>query len=262
MTLALTSPDELAAVLGPASRYLVVADYDGTLAPIVDRPDDAQPAPGAHEALQELAHHTRVAVVSGRPITELQGFLPDLPITLAGGHGAEILDPEGGHHALIDVSDVVTVLDTAQHAVEDILADGTGWFVERKRTSLAVHHRLVPEDEEESLLPRVLAILDLHRETDPPFEVLTGKAVVELRPAGVDKGTALAWLLDRTPDLVPLVVGDDRTDEDAFTAAIEADGIAVLVSEDARPTAATWRLADPSDVVALLRLLTAATGGC
>lgn len=259
MTLPLSAPAELAADLGAVDRYLVVLDFDGTLAPIVDRPEDARPAPGSVAVLRRVAAATPVAVLSGRPVDQLQELLGDLPVTFAGGHGAEILHPRDGHHALVDVDEVTEVLDAAQRSVEQVVADGAGWFVERKATSLAVHHRLVPEDAEAALLPRVLALLDAQRDEGPSFEVITGKAVVELRPAGVDKGTALSWLLTRHAGLLPLVVGDDRTDEDAFVVATELGGVAVLVGVDARPTAASARLAAPSDVVELLTHLTGST---
>jgi len=257
VTLPLSTPTDLAAELGAVDRYLVVLDFDGTLAPIVDRPEDARPAVGSLAALGEVARQTPVAVLSGRPVSQLTAHLGDLAITFAGGHGAEILDPTDGYHTLIDVAEVADILDTAQAAVEAVVADGAGWLVERKATSLAVHHRLVPEDEEASLLPRVLALLDSHRDDGPTFEVLTGKAVVELRPAGVDKGRALSWLLDRHAGRLPLVLGDDRTDEDAFSVANDAGGVAVLVGVEAGPTAATARLAGPTEVVELLAHLAA-----
>jgi hypothetical protein len=92
-----------------------------------------------------------------------------------------------------------------------------------------------------------------HAGDAPGFEILEGKAVMEMRPAGVNKGEAIAWLEVHFPDRTPLVFGDDVTDEDAFRVAQERGGDAILVAEVARPTLARWRLDGPDRVVALLR---------
>lgn len=241
-------PGALAASLGRASDYLVVVDFDGTLAPIVDRPDDAHPVAGAVEALTCLAACTTVAVLSGRPLEQLLDRVPAQQLLLVGGHGAQVREPAGRQHDLIDVASVAATLDRAESEVRVAVDDGTGWLVERKIASLAVHHRLVPEDEEAALLPRIAALLDARREDPPGFDVLQGKAVLELRPSGIDKGQALAWLLDREPGRRPLVFGDDHTDEDAFSVAVQRGGRAVVVGDDPRPTVATDRLHGPSEV--------------
>lgn len=258
MTLPLHEPADLAAELGPAERLLLVIDFDGTLAPIVDRPDQARPAPGAIEALQRLTTRTTVAMLSGRPVADLVERLPDLPLIHAGGHGAQIREPDGAIMDLIDVTTVTQTLDTTQEALERLVGDGVGWLVERKATSLAVHHRLVPEDEEEEALPRIRALMEQHHADDPGFQVVTGKAVLEMRPRSVDKGRALATIAERYPRLRAVVLGDDATDEDAFRSAVERGGCGVLVAPEERPSAATYRLADPAAVVTFLQALAVA----
>lgn len=259
MSLSMPASGASADQLGPLNQALVVIDFDGTLSPIVDRPEEAAPADGAIEALQALTEHTDVAVVSGRPLEELLERLPTQALTFVGGHGAQIQTPDGTRHHLVDPSTLAATLDAAESEVSGLVDDGVGWLVERKLASLAIHHRLVPEDEEAALLPRVHAVLDAHQELAPGFEVLQGKAVLELRPRGVNKGRALTWLLERLPGRVPVVFGDDETDEDAFVVAIEAGGRAVLVATDDRPSAARLRLSDPDEVVRTLR--TWATNG-
>lgn len=254
MTPDITSPEALVASLGPIPRYLVVVDFDGTLAPIADRPEDARPASGAADALSGLAQLTTVATLSGRPIEELEAHLPD-EILLVGGHGAQGREPGQPVEDLVDLTSLRSALDQAEADVRAALDDGSGWLVERKLASLAVHHRLVPEDEETELLPRVNALLEARRDDPPGFTVTTGKAILELRPVGVDKGRALVWMLERNPGLVPLVFGDDHTDEDAFEVAVERGGRAVIVGSDQRPTSATDRLEDPAAVVTTLEAM-------
>lgn len=255
MSVPLSEPAALAAELGPAEALLIVLDFDGTVAPIVDRPDAARPAPGATEALRRLAVRTTVAMLSGRSVDDLQARLPDLPLILAGGHGAQIRAVDGHVLDLVDVATVTATLDATQEAVEQLVDDRIGWFVERKPTSLAVHHRLVPEPEEDERLPRVRAVLEQHHGDDPGFEVVAGKSVLEIRPRSIDKGKALDRIAGQVPDLLPVMIGDDLTDEDAFTSARTRGGHAVLVATDDRDTAANARVADPQAVVALLDLL-------
>lgn len=255
MSVLLSEPAALAAELGPAENLLIALDFDGTVAPIVDRPDAAQPAPGATDALRRLAARTTVAMLSGRSVDDLLARVPELPLILAGGHGAQIRAVDGHVLDLIDVATVTATLDATQSAVEQVIDDRVGWFVERKPTSLAVHHRLVPEPEEDERLPRVRALLDQHHGDEPGFEVVAGKSVLEIRPRSIDKGKALDRIAGEVPHLTPVMIGDDMTDEDAFTCALARGGHAILVATDDRDTAAAARLADPKAVVALLDLL-------
>ena len=253
--LPLADPDRLGTELRPLERWLVVLDFDGTLAPIVDHPDLATPAPGAIEILQVLAAAAPVAVLSGRPIADVRRRLQDLPAAYAGGHGAELVLADGADAPLVDPDTVRSTLDRAEAAMRALVDDEEGWFVERKQASLAVHHRLAGQDSVAAHIPRVQALLEHHAEEPPGFQVMAGKAVVELRPNGADKGRALERLLEHTPQLLPLVIGDDVTDEDAFEVARARDGRAILVAEADRPTAATDRIADPDAVVRLLAAL-------
>ncbi|MFU8840708.1 MAG: trehalose-phosphatase [Nitriliruptoraceae bacterium] len=251
----LEDPGRLAAEFRPVERWLVVLDFDGTLAPIVDHPDLAAPAAGAVAAVTALTRRTTVAIVSGRPIADVRRRLGDLPVAYAGGHGTELLLADGREAPLIDPSGVQGTLGAVEAELERLVAGEPGWLLERKQASLAVHHRLAPEDSVERLLPRVEALLEQRRDDAPGFEVLSGKAVAELRPSGADKGAALQRIHASTPALRPLMIGDDVTDEDAFAAAHELGGQGILVSEEPRATAADRRLADPDAVVRFLEAL-------
>ena len=242
--------EDVVAALPPTDQLLVLVDFDGTLSEIVPSPDAAVPAPGAEEALRRLGHRCPVAVVSGRPVRDLRRRITTDPsITLAGGHGTEVQHPDGTLDALVDIETVAPVLDEAEAALAGVVDVDLGWLVERKPASLAVHHRQVA-DPGQTLL-KVRHVLDAHRDTPPGFVVSDGKAVTELRPAGITKGTVVDRLADATPDRHLLVVGDDITDEDAFRAARARGGTTVVVDED-RESEAAFRLAGPTDVVNLL----------
>jgi len=126
-----------------------------------------------------------------------------------------------------------------------------------------VHHRLVAPD---ALRPGLEEVRELLRgaardviegDGDGGGEVLVGKEVLEIRPAGADKGSALRWLAARTTARPVVMIGDDVTDEPALRAAEESGGIGVLVASEPGPTSASARLRGPDDVVAFLDLLAA-----
>jgi trehalose-phosphatase len=253
--LPLSDPEQLGRALRPCGRWLVVLDFDGTLAPIVDHPDLATPAPGALEALRALVEVTSVAVISGRPVADVRRRLEGLPVAYAGGHGAELLLADGREAPLVDPAVAAETLDAAEGDLRALVDDEPGWLVERKAASLAVHHRLASEDSVAIHAPRVHALLERRSREGPGFDVLAGKAVVELRPTGADKGAALERIAEDTAERTPLVIGDDVTDEDAFRVARSRGGRAILVSEAPRPTTATDRISDPAAVVRLLAAL-------
>lgn len=250
--------DDLDAVLariGDPAGWVFVIDFDGTLSPIVDHPEDAAPAPGAVAALTALADRTEVALLSGRALDDLLARLGAVPdgVLVVGGHGSEARMPDGTREALADPEAAREVLDEVEADLLARLDAAAGWQVERKPTSLAVHHRRVDEDRAAAALPDVRATLDAATDRGPGFAVLAGKAVLELKVRGVDKGVALGWIADRCGGRRPFVLGDDVTDEDAFAAALARDGEAVRVAEHGAPTSARHRLRDPSRVVTLLR---------
>lgn len=252
-----TDVDALVEAIGDVRDRLVVLDFDGTLSPIVDDPDAAQLADGAREAIDTLSRITDVAVLSGRHVDDLAPRVDGLAVTLAGGHGTELRTPDGIREPLFDRAAVRDTLDGLEADLRALVDQADGWVVEPKPASLAVHDRRVPDEVREELLPRVREVVRARADEPPGWEVLAGKAVTELRPRGIDKGTALDLLVERLRGR-PLVIGDDVTDEDAFRAARRhADGLAVLVADAPRDTAATWRVPDPDAVVTLLRRLAA-----
>ena len=252
-----SDPAAVADAVGDVRRWLVVLDFDGTLAPIVERKDDAALAPGAEEAVADLCALTEVAVVTGRPVDDVLPRLRGLPVTVVGNHGTQARHDDGTRTDLLDTSQLARVLDEVEGTVARLVDPADGWEVERKPTSVALHDRRVDDALRDTVLPRVRDGLGEHAHRPPGWKVLAGHRVTEFAPRGADKGTALAWLLDRSEHHRALVVGDDVTDEDAFEVTNERAGLAVLVAEAARETAATLRVERPADVVSLLELLVA-----
>lgn len=254
-----SDPVALAERLGPTERLLVVVDHDGTISPIAPTPEAAVLADGAAEAIARLSGRAPVVVLSGRTLDDLAHRFDGLDVVLVADHGATVRARDGTVVRHVDPARVAGALEAARTAVTALIGDGSGWRIEPKDVSLAVHHRLVAPDEAAARLPGVRAVMAAAADAEG-LELLDGKAVTELRARGADKGSALRVLAAEHPGRVPLVLGDDRTDEDAFAVAVALGGHAVLVGDHGGPTHAAFGLRDPDDAVALLAALAGSSG--
>lgn len=243
----MTRPSGLAAALQRFTRVgtvLIVCDYDGTLAALVDDPDRAVPDDGAVEALTALAAlpDTHVAVVSGRSLRDLAALCPFPPeIHLVGSHGSEYGD---GFESDLEAAQI-GLLEKITDDFNRLAAADAGFIVETKPTSVAFHYRKAGVEAAADALTAV---------RDGPagwqgVRVKEGKKVIELAVIDADKGTAVDRLRSRLGAEAVLFVGDDVTDEDAFAVMTHGDvGIKVGAGE----TLARYRLLDTGDVAGVL----------
>lgn len=258
---ALRDGEQLAAKLA-GRRPAVFLDYDGVLTPIVDRPEDAVMSDSMREVVGALAKRYSVCVVSGRDRPVVQQLMGVNNLVVAGSHGFDIWSPQEGtiaHDAAIGFEDLISeVRDRLRVEAESI----PGVVVEPKRASVAVHYRLADPEH----VARVTAAVDeLLNEYSGRLKVTRGKMVHELQPK-IDwhKGKAVRHLLQTlkldTDDVVPLYLGDDITDEDAFRA-LAGPGVGIIVGhpEDPevanRPTAADFVLRSTVEVEQFLDTL-------
>jgi trehalose 6-phosphate phosphatase len=246
-------PDALQALDLTSERPpAVFFDFDGTLSEIVNDPDSARLADGAADALTSLSAQCPVAILSGRDLADVRQRIGLPGLWYAGSHGFELTGPDGKHHQNTEAAASIPVLADAAAQLADQLGDISGVAVEHKRFGVAVHYRNAPRDRVGEV---AAAVRSAGQRT--ALHVTTGREVIELRPAvDWDKGKTLRWVLDYIRDsegsssLLPLYLGDDITDEDAFDAVAD-DGIAILVrhSDDGdRATAARYALEDPDRV--------------
>ncbi len=238
-------------------RAAVFLDYDGTLTPIVSRPEDALLDGDMRGAVLELAGQCTVAVVSGRGLEGVRDLVGIEDIYYAGSHGFEMAGPGGFQRENEEAGRFLPDLDRAQARLERELAAVPGSQVERKRFTIAIHYRNVADEH----LPRVEEALASANRAFPGFRRTEGKKVYELQPdIDWNKGRAVEWFMEALslggPQCVPLYIGDDVTDEDAFEA-LKARGITVVVGEEPRCTRAQYRLRDTGEVGAFLARLTA-----
>jgi trehalose 6-phosphate phosphatase len=231
-------------------RCALFLDLDGTLAPIMPRPDDVGPDPRRARTLARLreAFEDRVAVVSGRPLPDLDHILGGGVTALAAVHGL-VRRSAGGvvfarepHHGL----------DDARRILGELAHCDRGLLFEDKTLSVALHYRNAPGAAEAV----IEAAERLSQATGLVLQL--GDMVAELRTPGADKGAAVASFLREAPFVgaTPVFIGDDLTDEDGFAAAGRLGGFGVLVGQ-ARPTAARYRLENTQAVFKWLEGLTA-----
>ena len=251
---ALTRRDEIRRCLAGRTPA-VFLDYDGTLTPIVERPEDARLPDAVRRAVERLASRRTVAVISGRDLDDVRRMVGVDDIVYAGSHGFDIAGPGGlaEQHAV----ELLPELDQAEEELRSLLAPVPGVRLERKRFAIAVHVRQV----DGQLVPGVEAAVDRVAEAHPRLQRTVGKKVFELRPnVEWDKGRAVLRVmhvleLDRD-DVVPVYAGDDVTDEDAFRAVRDRGfGVVVRGEDDDRPTSARYSLADVGEIVAFLEEL-------
>lgn len=231
---------------------VVFCDYDGTLTPIVARPELAVLSDEMLRALERLAELCVVGIISGRDLADVRTMVPSDRLWLAGSHGFDIAGPGGVHHELPEGRSHAGALAGAADALAGLVGAVPGAWVERKRFAVAVHFRQV----DDRLVPEVEAAVDHVLDGTTGLRKTGGKCIFELRPAvDWDKGRALWWLVEQSgtgaSGHLPLYLGDDETDEDAFVALV-GRGIGIVVEREDRATAATFRLADPDEVVTFL----------
>ena len=232
-----------------ARESVLFLDYDGTLSPIVSDPDAATLVDGAAEALELVAAVCPVAILSGRDLADIRTRVGIPGIWYAGSHGFELTGPDGTYHQNDAAAVSVPLLERAAAELTHSLATIPGVRVEHKRFAVAVHYREVaPEHVDE-----IVALAHQLGQRDG-LRVTSGRMLVELRPdIDWDKGTTLAWIRDRIDPagaLLPIYIGDDLTDEDAFDA-VHFDGIGIVVGHDEdgdRKTAARFTLQSPDQV--------------
>jgi trehalose 6-phosphate phosphatase len=233
----------------PASCALFL-DFDGVLVDIAPRPDAVQVDAGLVPLLGRLAGRLggRLAVVSGRPVAEIDGFLHRIAPQVVGLHGAEARGPDGTLTRL----PAAPGIDRARAVLAQFAAGHPALLLEDKGIALALHWRGAPD-----LAPMAEAAARAALAAAGDSMVLQpGKMVAELKPAGVTKGAALARLMQdpHFARAVPVMLGDDLTDESAFAMARALGGLGVLVGPE-RETAATARLPDVAAVHSWLAAL-------
>lgn len=248
----------LHAARAEAGSLLLGLDFDGTLAPIVPRPEDAALLPATRAALDMLAARgdTHIALVSGRSLEDLRRRVVLERVYYAGNHGLEIEGPDV--HRVHDEADAARgALSRLARELERALAPVSGAIVEDKGLTLSVHFRLVDDPAE---MQRVADIVRECAHGHSGIRLTEGKKVVEIRPdVDWNKGRAFRFLRGTLEDRFgrgpAIFIGDDRTDEDAFRELGETDCSIVVGDPPQHESVAQASLHSPEQVAEFLRLL-------
>lgn len=219
-------------------------DIDGTLLDIADRPDGIIVPEGLPQALARLAARLggAVALVTGRSVATVDRLFPGVPVAVNGLHGAEWRDVTGQ----VFGADTTPAFSAAKLRLRDQAARWPGVVFEDKGTAFAAHYRLAPAS-----AAQVHRLMQALSETvGDGWKLQQGKAVVELRPSGRDKGDALMQTMGQEAfaGRRPLAIGDDVTDEAMFAAANRLGGLSVRVCGELGQSLAQSRVGSPAEV--------------
>ncbi|MDO8960039.1 MAG: trehalose-phosphatase [Rhodocyclaceae bacterium] len=227
----------------PCIDWAYFLDVDGTLIDIADTPDAVRVDTALLDLIARLyrASDGAVALVSGRALSDLESRLGMLRLPLAGQHGLERRDAAGRlwiHPAPPAAKCAI------KEALAPALARHPGLLLEDKGLTLALHYRLAPHLA--AYAHRLMA--RLAEAAGGGLELQHGKRVVEVKPAGIDKGTAVAEYLDESPFRTrrPVFIGDDLNDEHGFAAVNKMNGISIKVGRGG--SCARYRLPNVSAV--------------
>jgi trehalose 6-phosphate phosphatase len=246
-----------------ARHILFLSDFDGTLAPIVERPEMALLSNEIRLALQSLARqsHITMGIISGRALTDLKEKVKIEGIIYAGNHGFEIEGP-----GLFFINPITEEIKPFFRIVKQVLTltlnSIKGVFIEDKGLTLSVHYRQVKEEETETVKDTVEKVIK-GSAISKLFKITSGKKVYEVRPSiNWDKGKAIRLLMKRygkggrQSGLLPIYLGDDLTDEDGFRVIEKyGKGISVHIGEVNSCSIASYYLKSPDEVGQFLHKL-------
>ncbi|PSR91567.1 Trehalose-phosphate phosphatase [Actinidia chinensis var. chinensis] len=258
-------------------KIAMFLDYDGTLSQIVDDPDCAFMSDEMRSAVRNLAKHVPTAIISGRSRDKVYELVGLTELYYAGSHGMDIMCPVGGRESADPSSCIKTtdqqgkevnlfqpareflpMIDEVFRTLVENTKDIKGAKVENHKFCASVHYRNVDEKNWPTIAQCVHDVLDGY----PQLRLTHGRKVLEVRPLiNWNKGKAVEFLLDslglsKSDDVLPVYIGDDKTDEDAFKVLREGNqGYGILVSSVPKETKAVFSLKDPSEVKQFLNCL-------
>lgn len=228
-------------------------DFDGTLVDLAPQPDAVIVSPGLVATLDTLSQYLggALALISGRPIEQIDAFMKPLHLPVAGVHGTERRRADGDMRLLS-----THPLQEVERAALALAAQHPQLRIEKKRGSVALHYRQAPE-----LECLCLRAMEAAVEDSPGLTLLRGKMVVEAKPGGASKGNAIEAFMQEPPfaGRRPVFFGDDFTDEVGFGTVQRLQGLGVKVGEGS--TVALQRLASPAALRDLLRTAAASKAG-
>jgi trehalose 6-phosphate phosphatase len=239
-----------------SGALLLLMDYDGTLTPIMKRPEEATISADMRRLLARLLKHYPTAIISGRALKDIRKLVGLRKIYYAGNHGLEIYGP-GLKLVKPEAKKMASTVSKICVDLRSELGDIDGTIVEDKGLTASVHYRLVAPEKLRGL-KRIFTRITKPHIIARRIKIARGKKVLEIRPnIDWDKGKAVLWIIDALKPrgrVLPIYLGDDKTDEDAFRA-LKNKGITILVSNTSKKSNAEYFLRNVNEVKEFLKKL-------
>jgi len=242
------------------SRIYLFLDYDGTLTPIVDTPEQAILPKNTKEILNALSENNqcRVAIISGRALDDIRKRVGLDGLVYVGNHGLEICDGKLSFRWMMPPHFKETLTEI-KNRLKEVFAKIGGVFIEDKEFALSLHYRMAHVEDAviKSMFDKALNPYQAKGE----IAIMAGKKVFEIRPSRIGrKGKIVASLFVKErlatnlANILPIYIGDDETDEDAFKEMVHRKGVAIRVGED-NASLAHYYLNDTEEVTKLLEMI-------
>lgn len=237
-------------------------DYDGTLTPIINDPEKAHISKEKKKLLEKLSSSHTVAIVSGRDMMDIRQFIGLDSLIYAGSHGFRISGPDGLYMMQEKAVELLPGLDRMENELVNTLEkEVPGVSIERKHFAIAIHYR--------NAAPGSFVTVNEYADSliagNDNFKKGRGKKILEIKPSlDWHKGKAVEWIMNSLGfsfpgKYLPMYIGDDITDEDAFRTLAD-DGIGILVGSHSQLSAARYHLRDVDEVGKFLDYLVASPG--
>ena len=232
-------------------RVDLYLDYDGTLAVFAPTPDDVLPDDRVISLVSQLADspRVRVSIVSGRRLAHIRKLVPVKGVLLAGTYGVEMQAPDGREIHQIEYETIRPTLDSLKPRWQALIDGKDGFYLEDKGWALAIHARKAEEKEGLQVLENAEKMITQEL-LGEHLQKIHSYRFLEIGPNNADKGHALKYLFDtfHWEDSIPIYIGDDDKDEEAFQVINENNGFSILVSKEERKTEAEYILYSPAEV--------------
>jgi trehalose 6-phosphate phosphatase len=237
--------DDLNQRIAYAQRVWLFLDYDGTLADFAPTPHIIEPDNDLIKLLHKIVQlpYLRLAVISGRRQSHLDALLPVPGAILGGAYGIELRTADGDRIQRADLQTIRPTLEHLQPRWERLIDNRSGFILEDKEWTLALHAKLAEASEFQKIMREARTVA---KEMIEPrtFRIYNGRRFLEVAPVEAEKGQTVKYLLQRFPLDNPLIlyIGDDDKDENAFEVVKSRGGIPVVVADEPRETEALYRL--------------------
>jgi trehalose 6-phosphate phosphatase len=250
--LKISSPNDVQKKIQDAAKLRIFLDYDGTLAEFAETPDEIYPNPHLIELLERLRNHPRlhVAIISGRRLSHVQALVPVPGIILAGTYGIEFIDPNGKRIERVDFTVIRPTLAHLKPLWLELIRPHQDIYMEDKGWTLALHAKSVDQATAEETIRLARQVLDQISIPADLFRILGGHKFLEIAPKLANKGLAVGYFISRYPleGALPIYIGDDDKDEEAFEVILKNGGIPIKVGSQTSESKAQLHLDSPKSV--------------